>query len=267
MCIPACLPIVSDYLPSPKALANFYAETRYSIPTTSTTNSMLLRPTHPTQSSARELMLEMVSQRLSHGFQIVVSENDKTIEQVLEEVHAGEDTAIYLSLSNQIHCLSYERRTQSVIVKISRKHRSWQHTNYQYSALIWTEGSLSHDQVNFTFPLPNLIEVADWEYLDRLVAGVEEADLRPSLRYWRTRLVLLPSDGVPERDFLLSESKSLDAKSLDEEINLEGFRVLMEMLQAARWKGGDSEKDAVVTTEMYVFSLVEFEGRADFSIS
>lgn len=191
----------------------------------------------------------MVCQRLSHGFQIVVS-GSKTVEEVL----AGEDTAIYLSLSNQIHCLAYDRRTQSVIVKISRKQRSWAQNNYQYAALMWTEGALSHDFVRFSFQFPNLIEPVDWEYLDRCVAGAEKADLRPSLRYWRTRLVLLPADGVPERDFLLlSGSKNLHPKSTDEEINLEGFRVLMEMFQATRWKGGDAEKESI-TTEMSVCS-------------
>lgn len=98
-------------------------------------------------------------------------------------------------------------------------------------------------------PDPNLIEPHDWEHLDRLVGGVELPDLRPSLRYWRTRLVLLPAEGIPDREFLIGNSKGIDGRSTNQEINLVGFNVLMELLQASRWTANGVAQHST-TTEM-----------------
>lgn len=217
-----------------------------------------------------------MSQRLSQGFQVCTPANDtigtldeinvatiKTLPDVLRDVHDGELTAIYLSLANQLHRISYDRRTQSVIVKILRRRRTWTKTDYAYGALIWTPGAKAHSYVDLTFPYPDLLDPSEWQHLDRLVAGLEKPDLRPTLRYWRTRLVLLPADKVPDRDFLIKSSPVFEDDPSDEEINLQGFFTLMGMLQSARWVTSDLETAEPTPTEMCVLrrppSLVELE--------
>lgn len=264
MCTPACLPLTSDYLPTTEMLSRLYTENRYSIPSTATQGSMLLRHNDDSiRTITADLIQELISQRLSHGFQICLlpssatgdahaPEMSKAISDILHEMEEGEATGIYLSLSNQIHRISYERRTQSVVVKISRKRRTWIKKDMEYSALIWTDDSLNSsigfEQTSTVFPYTTLIEPTDWEHLDRLVAGVERMDLRDSLRYWRTRLVLLPQEEIPDREFLLANNnRRLEAKCTDQEIRLKGFEGLMEMLQAARWSPPGGEKENTVT--------------------
>jgi hypothetical protein len=65
-----------------------------------------------------------------------------------------------------------------------------------------------------------------------LVAGYEH-QFSESLRYWRTRFVVLPAD-VPPASAVMPQGERLD----DEEIRLLGMDKLAEMFAAARWRGG-----------------------------
>lgn len=71
----ACLPLTTDYLPSADALATQYSDYRYSIPTSNLTSSPLLRTDNPRRTPVLELITELISQRLSHGFQCVTPAN------------------------------------------------------------------------------------------------------------------------------------------------------------------------------------------------
>lgn len=166
------------------------------------------------------------------------SASSKTLNEVLHDIQDGESTALYLTLSNQIHRISYDRRTQSVHVKIMRRRRSWLKQDYTYGALVFTQGSRVYSQLNIDFPYPNMIEPNDWQHLDRLVAGVERLDLRPTLRYWRTRLVLLPATTIPDREYIISRTKALSAlegEVTDAMIQDQGFHLFMEILDNVRW--------------------------------
>lgn len=161
ICTPACLPITTDYLPPTEALASQYTDYRYSIPTDCLTSSLLLHGDGTRQSLALELIQELISQRLSHGFQVCTfgtgfsgnehEDTSKPIAEILEDIDDGEPTPIYLSLANQIHRLVYDRRSQSVVVKILKKRRTWVKRSFEYSSLIWTNGD-NFDQTTFEFP-------------------------------------------------------------------------------------------------------------------
>lgn len=236
-----------------------YQVTRYSISTTSATSSFLLRTDNARRSPALELVTELISQRLSHGFQICTPANalgaldeinkatDKTIPQVLRDIDVGELSAVYLSLSNQIHRISFDRSTSNVIVKISRRRRSWIKHDYNYGGLFWTLGAKEWDYSTLEFPYPDMIDPLDWEHLDRLVAGLVKPEIGPSLRYWRTRLVLLPAEGVPDREFLVGKLKGGETGLTDEMIQIMGFEMFMELIQAARWSPPGVEKEPTPT--------------------
>jgi hypothetical protein len=230
------------------------------------------------QSIALELVQELICQRLSHGFQICtiattalgsgngfIGEESKTISQILQDIDEGDPTAIYLSLANQIHRINYDRTTESVLVKISKKRRTWTKRSLDYACLISTPSTLPdssssstqptsrYRQTRHGFHYPNLIESEDWEHLDSIVAGLEEPDLRSTLRYWRTRFVVLPAEGgVTDKEFLVNNAKGVTSSSTAEEINLAGFSVLMDILQACRWTAPGFSRDPT-PTEMYAF--------------
>ncbi|KAK4331647.1 Vacuolar membrane-associated protein IML1 [Rhodotorula toruloides] len=244
----ACLPITTDYLPSADALQTQYSEFRYTVPTAAVTSSFLLRADHPKRSHSLTLVTELICQRLSQGFQICLPSNaefatSKTLHDVLGDIQEGEVTAVYLSLANQIHRIWYDRRSQSVFVRILRRRRTWAKQPYEYKALIWTVGRENYDMSRIAFPYPAMIDPVDWQHVDRLVAGVEKPDNQQAVRYRRTRLVLLPAAKVPDRDYIIGITKALQGGEVsDAAIRMQGFYALMETIESARWTPAGVEK-------------------------
>ncbi|GAA6059725.1 hypothetical protein JCM10212_000253 [Sporobolomyces blumeae] len=252
----ACLPITTDYLPSADALSSQYSEYRYAVPTNTVTSSFLLRPDHPKRSHILTLVTELICQRLSHGFQIftpTASKHDpassKTLPDVLRDIQDGETTAVYLSLSNQIHRIWYDRRSQSVFVKILRRRRTWAKPEYFYRPLIWTQGADRADVTPLTCPYPSMVDPVEWQHADRLVAGAESYESKVAVRYRSTRLVLLPSTKIPDRDYIIGRTKALQVEDgeeiTDQMIQEQGFYTLLDLIESARWTPAGIEKDPI----------------------
>ncbi|GAA5948734.1 hypothetical protein JCM21900_005277 [Sporobolomyces salmonicolor] len=248
----ACLPITTDYLPSAESLQSQYSEYRYSVPTSSVASSFLLRTDHPKRSHVLTLVTELICQRLSHGFQICTPASAAdaldaiNLPDVLRDIQDGEVTAVYLSLSNQIHRIWYDRRSQSVFVKVLRRRRTWAKPEYPYQPLIWTQEADKCDVTRLSFPYPVMIDPVEWQHADRLVAGAEKPDASQSVRYRRTRLVLLPASRVPDREFIISRTKALQMEGeevSDQLIQDQGFYTLMDSIENARWVPAGVEKE------------------------
>ncbi|GAA5913391.1 hypothetical protein JCM6882_004107 [Rhodosporidiobolus microsporus] len=261
----ACLPITTDYLPSADTLQHQYSEYRYTVPTSAVASSPFLRIDHPKRSHTLTLVTELICQRLSQGFQICTPANavgaldainvatSKTLPDVLRDIGDGEVTAVYLSLSNQIHRIWYDRRTAAVVVKILRRRRTWAKVEYGYRPLIWTRAQDNYDAISrLMFPYPDLIDASDWQHADRLVAGAERAETHlMSTRYRRTRLLLIPAAKVPDREYIVSTTKALqgmDSPS-DGTIQAQGFYALMELIENARWAPSGVEKEPLPITQ------------------
>ncbi|BGP14497.1 hypothetical protein JCM10213_003083 [Rhodosporidiobolus nylandii] len=259
----ACLPITTDYLPSSEALSTQYSEYRYTVPTASVTSSAFLRTDHPKRSHTLTLVTELICQRLSQGFQICTPADAsgaldavnfataKTLPDVLRDIQEGEVTAVYLSLSNQVHRIWYDRRTSSVFVKILRRRRTWAKSEYGYKPLIWSSGQDNYDQISrLAFPYPEMIEPVEWQHVDRLVAGAEKPDAHQSVRYRRTRLLLLPASKVPDREYIVSVTKALQGgEASDAIIQAQGFYALMDLVENARWAPAGVEKEPLAITQ------------------
>lgn len=265
----AILPLTTDYLPSAEVLKSQYSDFRYTVPTSSVTSSFLLRTDHPKRSHILTLVTELICQRLAQGFQICTPANatgaldainiatSKTLPDVLRDIQDGEVTAVYLSLSNQIHRIWYDRRTQTVCVKILRRRRTWAKTDYAYAPLIWTRGSDNYEPTRLSLPYPVMMDPRhDWQYADRLVAGAEKPDAVQSVRYRRTRLVLLPMSRIPDRDYIIGANKALQAHSKNSDgevsdamIQSQGFYVLLELIENARWAPAGVDKEPLSITQ------------------
>ncbi|GAA6003213.1 uncharacterized protein JCM10292_002923 [Rhodotorula paludigena] len=262
----AILPTTTDYLPSADMLASQYSEVRYTVPTASVTSSFLLRADHPKRSHILTLVTELICQRLAQGFQICTPANAagaldaihaataKTLPDVLRDIGDGEVTAVYLSLSNQIHRIWYDRRAQAVFVKILRRKRTWSKQDYAYRPLIWTRGRSNYESTPLSFPYPVMLDPLEWQHADRLVAGAEKPEApdgqHQAVRYRRTRLVLLPATKVPDRDYVVGTNKALQGVEIsDAAIQAQGFYVLMEVIENARWAPAGVEKEPLSTIQ------------------
>ena len=266
----AILPMTTDYLPSAEVLSSQYSDFRYTVPTSAVTSSFLLRTDHPKRSHILTLVTELICQRLAQGFQICTPANasgaldainvatTKTLPDVLRDIQEGEVTAVYLSLSNQIHRIWYDRRTQTVCVKILRRRRTWAKTDYEYSPLIWTRGSDNYEPTRLSLPYPVMMDPRhDWQHADRLVAGAEKPDAAQSVRYRRTRLVLLPMSRIPDRDYIVGANKALQGVNggavSDATIQAQGFYVLLELIENARWAPAGVDKEPLSIVQCVLF--------------
>ena len=66
----------------------------------------------------------------------------------------------------------------------------------EYKCLVWPCQTKGYQEAHATFKYPDVEAKLNFNYFDRLIAG-EEEQIVPSLRYWRTRYLLVPSGKDP----------------------------------------------------------------------
>ena len=201
LCTPACLPLTTDYFPTLQELQDSYQEYTYTIS---------LNYEDSSASSSENLFMELIAQRLIQGFQLVVDNA-----HVLEHV--------YLSMGQQIHKLVYDRNAQNVDVKRYVKRVQYATDEITYKCEISTKDSYEFSIRYVAFLYPS-IGSYNWNYLDHVVSGYQE-ELTESLRFWRTRFILIPMETVTSNNFLNPSNESLS----EEEIRLAGFLKFIEV--------------------------------------
>lgn len=141
--------------------------------------------------------------------------------QVLRSV----SSPVYLSMSNEIHRLAYIGDSVQIRRYVRRMPPM---PALEYKCLIWPKLGVGYTEHKTTFSSTNL-ENYGWNRLDFLVAGYER-EFSESLRYWRTRFVVLPTNEPP------SISLGPGAENLDdEEIRIMGMDKLAEQFSKLRW--------------------------------
>jgi hypothetical protein len=97
----------------------------------------------------------------------------------------------------------------------------------------------------------------NFNYLDRLIAG-EESEFKPSLRYWRTRYLLVPSG----KDPLAMHGVVPDNENFDpSEILMSGASKVIDIINRHRWdSSSDSNKLLVLPTTFDPSACVLDEG-------
>ncbi|KAI0692639.1 hypothetical protein C8T65DRAFT_72808 [Cerioporus squamosus] len=258
MVTPACLPLTVEHFPSTHELETSYDVFSYDFVCDPSEMQSFLVRVPPMQGSADEMrrawalamMRGMVAVRLAQGFQFVLRPSKGTVEQAQDmqrstlrrnKSYAGDDSAnsrpigaavvlrsaydsVYLSMSNEIHHIMYTGDSIQVRRYVRRMPRTHP---FDYQFLIWPKLGEGYTELKATFRSHGM-ESYGWNRLDMLVAGYENK-FNESLRYWRTRFVVIPTDEAPHTSVAPSGEKLND-----EEIRLLGMDKLAELFSKAR---------------------------------
>lgn len=254
MTTPACLPLTTLYLPTESDLAAMWSEHPHTTSISAETASFLLKKassTHP----ALAVLREMAYHRLAQGYQFIVpaSKQTRTVSsrklvdpkhyslrwpsELLQPGNLATGNPIFLSVTNQIHRISYDRSTSAINVKRYVRNTDYSTDPIDYECCIWPRHLPGYQTVKARFTYPDSASY-NWTYLDSLIAGYVDEKFVESLRYWRTRFVLVPSAGSPP-PMKAPTGEDLD----DEEIRLIGTDKLAELFHRARFVRSKEERD------------------------
>ncbi|KAI0312389.1 hypothetical protein OF83DRAFT_1067227 [Amylostereum chailletii] len=264
MITPCCLPLTTEHFPAASELETSYDVFSYDfVVDPPETRSFLVRPpavmsTNPEEvrkAWALVVMRGMIALRLAQGFQFVlrpsrardlldpepsslrrgtsfVSDDDMTPKPggAAEALQVADP--VYLSMSNEIHRISYTGEAIQVRRYVRRMPVA---PPFEYKCLIWPKLGVGYTEYNTSFTSHGL-ENYGWNRLDMLVAGYEQ-QFNESLRYWRTRFIVIPTcEPAP-----LSVAND---KLNEEEIRILGIEKLGEMFSRVRWQHPDDRGSA-----------------------
>ncbi|KAL4943907.1 vacuolar membrane-associated protein iml1 [Aspergillus oleicola] len=199
---PAVLPLTTEEFPTESELRNDYLQTPYRVSPNDEegieapkTTGLLLR--------------EMISLRLSRGFQIVVGKNvvEASVRHSLVSPNVfdtqtleQDGTTVYLSKGHSIHRLTCNGGIEVEVTRymhrslsdLAPEMKSGLDSITMYSAAMRTILSKEYDvkQIN----LRSSTEEYNWNYADNYVAGHRDYLVNPAqqLHFWRVRYVLIP---------------------------------------------------------------------------
>ncbi|XP_076876476.1 GATOR1 complex protein DEPDC5 isoform X2 [Brachyhypopomus gauderio] len=206
---PACLPLTTDYFPERQTLQNDYTEGCYDLlPHT----DLERRDDDAPIMTAPRVFEEFICQRLMQGFQIIVQPNNrKTPPTVVPPLSSSplysrglvsrrkaeeEESLYWLSMGRTFHKVCLKDKIITVTRYLPKYPYESTQIQYSYSlcpphaggrfVACWVE--FSHER----------LEEYKWNYLDQYIcsAGSEDFSLIDSLKFWRTRFLLLPVGGA-----------------------------------------------------------------------
>ncbi|ESK89207.1 vacuolar membrane-associated protein iml1 [Moniliophthora roreri MCA 2997] len=273
---PACLPLTVEYFPKAKELEREYdvytydfvvdpAEMKKSFMVNPPEEVKGMTPDARRRAWASVVMRGMAAVRLAQGFQFVIQppqmdaaddtgagEKEKVPFRRTQSFLAAEDETltpkfrgaaevlqsttepVYLSMSNEIHRISYTGEA----IQVRRYVRRMPPTQpFEYQCLIWPKLGVGYTEQKITFNSHGL-ENYGWNRLDMLVAGYEH-QFNESLRYWRTRFVVIPTTDPPTIT-IGPNGERLD----EEEARILGIEKLAEQFTKLRWQPPEERSTA-----------------------
>ncbi|KAJ3761129.1 hypothetical protein EV360DRAFT_93195 [Lentinula raphanica] len=258
---PFCLPLTVEYFPSSTELETSYDVFSYDfVVDPPEMRSFLVLPPSDKKGSSEErrrawalvVMRGMAAVRLAQGFQFVIQQPQRSSgkkesaaipfgrtqsflnadeEMIPKPMGAAEVLQntydpVYLSMSNEIHRISYTGEA----IQVRRYVRRMPSTQpFEYQCLIWPKLGVGYTEHKTVFR-PHGLEDYGWNRLDMLVAGYEH-HFNESLRYWRTRFIIIPTSEPPS----LKTGPSGEALN-DEEARILGIDKLAESFTKLRWQ-------------------------------
>uniref|UniRef100_UPI0037E7423B GATOR1 complex protein DEPDC5 isoform X3 n=1 Tax=Semicossyphus pulcher TaxID=241346 RepID=UPI0037E7423B len=205
---PACLPLTTDYFPDRQALQNDYTEGCYDLLPHS---DLERREDEAPVMNASQVFEEFICQRLMQGYQIIVQPNNRKPQpsvattlgssphysRGLVSLHRTEEETLYwLSMGRTFHKVCLKDKIITVTRYLPKYLYESAQIQYSYSLCpphsdaqfvsCWVE--FGHER----------LEEYKWNYLDQYIcsAGSEDFSLIDSLKFWRTRFLLLPAGGA-----------------------------------------------------------------------
>ncbi|CAG8954787.1 hypothetical protein HYFRA_00004712 [Hymenoscyphus fraxineus] len=232
LCSPASVPLTTEYFPTRYQLDTEYQQKPYNIyPNTEDDLNEVGK-------SRNEFLRELVSLRLSQGFQIVVSsavskafgQKSLKIANLFDPGDIAEDGAsVFMSMGNIIHQLSCVKETEIEVNMFVRKPAASTTSNsaiavpFSYKPAIRT--TLADNYYSRDMVLGNPRDECKWNQVDAFIAGFDD-EMSENLRFWRARFVLIPV----ERPGQLNRQ----GEDNEEEIRLEGIKKLTQTWQRHR---------------------------------
>ncbi|KAI4876342.1 hypothetical protein NFI96_017807 [Prochilodus magdalenae] len=206
---PACLPLTTDYFPDRQTLQNDYTEGCYDLlPHT----DLDRRDDEAPVMTAPRVFEEFICQRLMQGYQIIVQPNSrKAPPAVVPPLSSSplysrglvsrrkaeeEESLFWLSMGRTFHKVCLKDKIITVTRYLPKY--PYESTQIQYSYSLCpphAEGHFVPCWVEFSH---ERLEEYKWNYLDQYIcsAGSEDFSLIDSLKFWRTRFLLLPAGGA-----------------------------------------------------------------------
>ncbi|WVO20164.1 vacuolar membrane-associated protein IML1 [Cryptococcus decagattii] len=214
---PACLPLTTDFLPDQKQSDELYTTGTYTVQCYLEEGQFLIRSDAAEINLSLAMMREMVSQRLSQNFQVIVQPHELTEPEKPRPlpIHLEKDAdigvelvsggasevlkkgrgAIWLSWANHIHRLLFHPTKPEIVVHWMTRKITHQTESVQWKGLVWPSGMKGYQEAFATFAYPDVSMKINYNHLDHLING-ERTDFGP-LRHWRTRFILIPSGREP----------------------------------------------------------------------
>ncbi|CAG8055588.1 unnamed protein product [Penicillium olsonii] len=236
---PAVLPLTTEEIPTASVLASDYLQTPYRV----FPNEDLEGIEAPRTRGV--LLREMISLRLSHGFQIIVGKHvaEVAAQPALESLNVfdfsglGRDgLTVFLSKGNTIHRLVCVVGGEVEVTRFTHQNSAMptypkksSHTLYQPAM----KTILSREYEIKDVKLDPTSEEYNWNYADNYVAGHRDYLQNPAqqLHFWRVRYVLIPLQLHPSsRTHLHSFSEDNE-----EEIHLLGISQLTHIWQRYKY--------------------------------
>ncbi|PQE03649.1 putative IML1 Vacuolar membrane protein [Rutstroemia sp. NJR-2017a BBW] len=234
LCSPASVPLTTESFPTKHQLDTEYQQKPYNI-SQNTEDELSEVP-----KTREDFLRELISLRLSQGFQIVIGpavaeafgQKSLKIANVFDRDRIAEDGAsVFMSMGNIIHQLSCVNGTEIEVNMFVRKPTALTTSSSQslnpsgYYPAVRTTLAEKYESRKMTLGRPKY--EYNWNFVDSFIAGFED-EMTEHLRFWRTRFVLIPVQRP-------SQSQRRRGEDNEEEIRLEGIRKLTQMWQRYRY--------------------------------
>ncbi|XP_064424153.1 GATOR1 complex protein DEPDC5 isoform X2 [Latimeria chalumnae] len=203
---PACLPLTTDYFPDRQSLQNDYMEGCYDLLPEADLDR---RDEDGGQMTALQVFEEFICQRLMQGYQIIVQQKSKKSSSAVPPPLSSsplysrglvsrnkpdeEEGQYWLSMGRTFHKVALKDKIITVTRYLPKYPYESAQIQYTYSLCpSHSDSEFSSCWVEFSH---ERLEDYKWNYLDQYIcsAGSEDFSLIESLKFWRTRFLLLPA--------------------------------------------------------------------------
>lgn len=236
---PAVLPLTTEEIPTASVLASDYLQTPYRVYPNEDSEGIEAPKTRGV------LLREMISLRLSHGFQIIVGKHvaEVTAQPALEKLNVfdfrgldRDGLTVFLSKGNTIHRLVCFVGGEVEVTRFTHQNSAMPTYPKKPTFTLYQPAMktiLSREYEVKDIKLDPTAEEYNWNYADNYVAGHRDYLQNPAqqLHFWRVRYVLIPLQLHPSsRPHLQSFSEDNE-----EEIHLLGITQLTHIWQRYKY--------------------------------
>ncbi|KAH9502461.1 GATOR complex protein depdc5 [Bulinus truncatus] len=232
--IPASLPVTTDYFPDTRSIQFDYVVSEYELlpecvnaeiwsswPRSPTCEDKTLLVYRRQPLTTQQVFLELISQRLGQGFQLITKKKSRqqievkqsTVQspsaQFMRTVKRDPNEEYHMSIGRIYHKLTLIGQSIRVIRYWPRHPQPQLHYNYRYRFQAPDSDSYDVSWTNFS---NEKLENYNWNHLDQYICtqGDWEYGLIDSLKYWRSRFFLLPLNNTATKKIIDDDKTRCD---------------------------------------------------------